>query len=103
MCWKVGWALNLSLYLVHQEVWSSQNCSRPGFLDSKSTGTRVLFGSGANPKAFLLLKAWSLAFGPIRGEVVGLPGGGVSMRKLGHRQSGLCRGGEGEGKRGGRL
>lgn len=35
-----------------KKVWSSQNCSRPGFLDSKSTGTRVLFGSGVTPKAF---------------------------------------------------
>lgn len=80
----LGWSLNLSLYLVYQEVWSSQNCSRSDFLDSMSTGTRVLFGSGVAPKA-LLLKAWSLTFGPIRGEVVGLPGGGAYVRKLGHK------------------
>lgn len=79
----LGWALNLSLYLVYQEIWSSQNCSRSGFLDSMSTGTRVLFGSGVAPKA-LLLKAWSLTFGPIRGEVVRLAGGGAYVRKLGH-------------------
>lgn len=85
----MGRALKLSRYLVHQQVWSSPNWSRPGFLDSMSTGTRVLCGSGVAPKAFLL-KAWSLTFGPIRREE---GGGGAYVKQLGHRAVGVGWGG----------